>query len=478
MTVTDPIHRTILTASQLTEITNEERIRGWVFALVLSGKEDFADTFARGRTSDGERFQAYVIIANALMKTGKTDKAKEALQNARLAAMEIRPSDARLSALGKLAAVKGEIEEALSNTDQMTDPESRTYAISGICRSLIEVGNFDAAIRVARDKVSPWVRPRFLLRIADKLLGAGQTDRGGGIAREAFVLALGLPDGGSSVLQSFAPVLVKAELTDELLQALRGLQKRGIYIGDDSFETIALGFAKSGDIDKALVVARSITSATDEERARALATVSQVLRDAGRKDYADKILREAFDTALSIKLPAHRSGALHKIAPLMVKAGSADEALRAVRADGVIDNEPLAFVAVSLAEIGKLDEARQAAIEAFTGASKFEQTIIRSGAFIRLVKALLKAGKSDEARVFVNIAHQKLAGVKNSMDQSEACKLVAEAHILLGEWSQAAATAELCEQQNDSLAAYTAIVREHSIADHPSLSEIFRKADE
>jgi tetratricopeptide (TPR) repeat protein len=221
-----------------------------------------------------------------------------------------------------------------------------------------------------------------------------------------------------------------------------------------------------------------ITAATSDGRARALGAISQTLREAGYKYDAESILTEALETALIIEFPSHRSWALHKIAPLLVKAGRTDEALKAVRAIGIGDNEPLAFVAVSLAESGNLDEAEQAAVEAFTSTTNFEHTIIRSGALIQLVKALLKAGNADKAQMFVKIARQKLDGIKDPIYKSDSYGLVAEAFALLGEWDQAIVIAELCDQEIDRLAACTVIVREHSITQTPSLAEIFRKAAE
>jgi tetratricopeptide (TPR) repeat protein len=481
---TDPIRRSIQIASQLTETHNDQRIRDWIFTLVLSGREKAADTFARQTTSDVGRFQAYVFIADAARKAGKTDKAQEAIQKALLAAMEIKLPDAGLSAIARISAINGDAKQALDTARQITDEGSRVDTFSDLCQILIEAENFDAAIGIAHDEVYPWMRPRLLLQIADGLLKARQTDRGKGIAQEAF-LALGSPGGDDDdVLERFAPVIVRAGLANELLKAFEALNKRDIYISPQSFESIAIGFAKIGNTDKALTVARNIskgvpiTAPMNDDRARALGAISQTLRDAGNKDEAESILTEALETALRIEFPSHRSWALHKIAPLLVKAGRTDEALKAVHAIGIGDNEPLAFVAVSLAESGNLDEAAQAAVEAFTSTSNFEHTIIRSGALIQLVKALLKAGNADKARMFVEIARQKLDGIKDPIYKSNSYKFVAEAFALLGEWDQAVVMAELCDQPIYQLAACTAIVREHSITQNPSLAEVFRMAAE
>ncbi len=481
---TDPIRRSIQIASRLTETPNEQRIRDWIFTLVFSGREKAADAFARQTTSDVGRFQVYVFIADAATKAGKTDKAQEAIQNALLAAMEIKLPDARLSALARISAIKGDAEHALDTARQLTDGEIRLHTFSDLCQILIEAENFDAAIGITHDEVYPWLRPRLLLQIADGLLEAGQTDRGKGIAHEAFELASGLPGGGDDVLEPFAPVIVRAGLANELLKVFEALEKRDVYISAQAFESIAIGFARIGNTDKALTVARNISkampinAALNDGRARALGAISQTLSEAGYQDEAESILTEALETALRIEFSSHRSWALHKIAPMMVKAGRTDEALRAARAIGKGDNEPLAFVAVSIAESGKLGEAEQAAFEAFTSAVNFEHTIVRSGALIQLVKALLKVDSADKAQMFVEIARQKLDGIKDPMYKSDSYKLVAEALALLGEWDQAIVMAELCDQEIDQLAACTAIVREHSITQNPSLAEVFRKAAE
>jgi tetratricopeptide (TPR) repeat protein len=481
---TDPIHQSIQIASQLTETHNEQLIRDWIFTLVLSGREKAAEMFARQTISDVGRVQAYLFIADAATKAGMTDMAQEAIQKALLAAMEIKLPDARLSALARISAIKGDVEQAIDTARQITDEISRSYTFSDLCQILIEAENFDAAIRIAHDEVYPEERSRLLLQIADGLLKAGQTDRGKGIAQEAFELAVGLPGGGDDVLKTFAPVIVRAGLANELLKAFEALQKIGTYIRPEAFESIAIGFARIGNIDRALTVARNIskgmpiTAHMNDGRARALGAISQTLREAGYKDEAESILTEALETALRIEFPSHRSWALLKIAPMLVMAGRTDEALKAVRGIGISDNEPLAFVAVSSAESGNLAEAEQSALEAFTSASNFEYAIIGSGALIQLVKALLKAGNADKAWMFIEIAHQKLEGIKNPNSKSKSYKLVAEAFALLGDWDQAIVMAEVCDQETDRLAACTVIVREHSIAQNPSLAEIFRKAAE
>ena len=121
------------------------------------------------------------------------------------------------------------------------------------------------------------------------------------------------------------PVIVRAGLTNELLKPFEALEKRDIYISHQPFESIAIGFARIGNTDKALTVARNIskgmpiTAAMNDGRARALGAISQTLREAGNKDEAESILTEALETALRIEFSSHRSWALHKIAPCWLR---------------------------------------------------------------------------------------------------------------------------------------------------------------
>ncbi len=462
---TEPISRAIKSASKLTDTLNEARIRDWLFTLVRSGNTEVAVQFARRTDSETRRMRAYVFIADALREVGRAGDEDKVLGEALRIANRIPRSDVRHSALALLSARNGKVDEAFNGSRQITDKDIRSDTLSDICLILIQAGNFDAAARTARDAVFPWTRPRLLLRITEALLKAGQPERARAMAQEAFDLALPREGGGDNdLLVTFAPTISEAGLSNELLDAFRMLEKRDIYISDSAFEAIAVAFAESGDTNKALAVARGITGATNDGRVRALGALSEVLFRAGRKDEADQILTEALKTALEIQFPAHRSWALHKIAPMLVRAGRSDEALRAVRGLGPGDNEPLAFVAVTLIESGRWEEAKHVTAEAFDSATNFEHSVIRSGLLIALVRATLRAGKADEALQFIEVARQRLSKIQDSTHKSDAYRLVAEAFAIVKKWDQAVATAEMCEQEIDQLAAYAAIVREHSIA--------------
>ena len=468
---TEPISRAIKNASKLTETLNEERIRDWLFTLVRSGRTEVAVEFARRTSSDIRRIRAYVFVADVLREVGRAGGEDRILGEALRTANRIHRSDVRHSALSLLSARNGNVDEAFNGSRQISDKDIRSDAVSEICLILIQAGDFDAAARAARDAAFLWTRPRLLLRITEALLKAGQPERARAMAQEAFDLALRIDGGGDNdLLVSFAPTISRAGLSNELLDAFRMREKRDIYISDIAFEAVAVALAEAGDTDKALAVARGISGATNDGRARALAAISEVLLRAGRKDEAEQILTEALNTALKIQFPAHRSWALHKIAPMLVPAGRGDQALRAVRDLGPGDNEPLAFVAVTLIESGKWDEAQRAAAKAFASASNFEHTVIRSGLLIALVRTTLKAGRADDALQFIEVARQRLSKLQDSTHKSDACRLVAEAFAIVKKWDQAVSTAEMCGQEIDQLAAYTAIVREYSGA-HGALQE-------
>lgn len=80
------------------------------------------------------------------------------------------------------------------------------------------------------------------------------------------------------------------------------------------------------------------------------------------------------------------------------------------------------------------------------------------------MEATLKTGRSEDALQLVELANQKLATIQDPIERSDSFRRVAEAFAMVKKWDKAVATAEKCEQQIDQLAAYTAIVREHSSA--------------
>jgi tetratricopeptide (TPR) repeat protein len=475
----DPPHQAIEIASRLTETASEALICDWLSTLVFSERQGFAFAFADKMDSNVQRFQAYIFIADAFVKVGKTSEAQQTLEKAGQIALRITPSDAQLRAFALLAVKRGDTDDALSKAREIVDEINRSNTLSDICMALISLGDFDAAIRSAYEDVFPEVRPRLMLKIAKALLESGQSDRGKTIARGAFALTSGLSYARYDIFNSFAPVLVKAGLSHELLENFQVLGKRGVYSDAKAVESVAVEFAKSGDLKKSLEIARNITSETEDDQARALAAISQALREMGRKGEAESILTEALNTALRIAFPAHRSWALHKIAPMLVRVGRIDEALNAVQTLGA-NNEPQALVAIALAETGDLDLAIKVAAESFatTPILNFPSTIISSGILIRFVQALMKAGRLDEAERFVQIAYDKLAIIRDPDAQSGPYGVAAQASALVGKWGQAIVAAEFCEQPIDKLAASTAIVRAYSISQNPALEKRFEKAIE
>lgn len=510
-TVVDPIGHTIQGSFELIEVGNDELIRDWLVTLVFSQREDDAIAFAQQAHSLSNRVQAYIIIADALIKVGKLDEAQDVRQKALLAAMQISSLDSQLAALAKLSAIKDDIDDAFHKALKITDHIIRSDTFSDICIILLRKGNFDGAIKAAHNDVLTWKYPELLLCITKSLLDTHQPERAKATAQEALEFAKNLP-GGNDILESFAPVIAKAGLANELFEVFLRMQKKNHYIRDEAFEAIAVGLAESGDTEKALAIARSIciNCAASDGSPRALASVSQSLREAGKKNEAELILTEALDTALKIKFPVHRSWALHKIAPMLVRVGRTEDALNAIREIGKGENELLAFVAVALIEVGKWADAERVLTKIFND-NNVESQIIRSRVLLSLVRAMLKAGRADKALNLVELSQQKLAESEEQrfkyntykivgpvltsarklgqiiaperfdeqgMERSATYRVMAEALAMVKEWNQAITTGELCKQKTDKLAAYTAFIREYSIAKNPSLENIFNKAIE
>lgn len=451
----DPIKRAIRNASRLTEVKNEESIRDWLFTLVRSGRTETALEFARHTHADRERVQAYLFVAEALKEIGSTAEADKVFDQTLRVASAIPVPDVRSSALATVWARKGRSDKAFNELEQIIDDDIRTDTRADICVTLVQIGEFDTAILGAR-KEDSWFRNHLLLQVAEALVNANQPERARALAVE--VIKYEDPAEASELLERYVSTVSQAGLSDELFKAFRAFEERDLYIAPGAFEAIAVESAKVGNTDKALTIVRSIDA--KDGRARALAAVSEVLREQQNEVLADEILSEALATAQDARWDTERSWALHKIGPILVKAGRADEAIKAVRGLGPADNEAMAFTAVTMTESGKWDEAKGLMWEAFNGATNTEHAIVRSGVLLKLVRALVKDGKTAEALSFIEGAQAKVAKVVDGVYRSEACSIIAEAFAIVKDWDRAVAAAEQCDKF-DQLAAYSAIVREY-----------------
>ncbi len=451
----DPINRAIRNASDLSEVKNEESIREWLFTLVRSGRTETALEFARRAHSDRERVRAYLVVADALKEIGSTAEADKVIDKTLQVASSITVPDVRSSAFATVWARMGRADKAFNELEQIDDDNILTETRTEICVSLVQLGDFDTAILGAR-KEDSWFRNHLLLQVAEALVNANQPERARALAVE--VIEYEDPVEASELLERYASTVSQAGLSDELFKAFRAFEERDLYITPAAFEAIAVASAKTGNTDKALTIARSIEA--KDGRARALAAVSEVLREQQNEVLADEILSEALKTGLEARWDTERSWALHRIGPMLVQAGRTDEAIEAVRALGAVDNEALAFTAMTMAESGRWDDAKGLMWEAFNGAGSIEHAIVRSGVLLKLVRALVKEGKTAEALSFIEGAQAKVAKVVDGVYRSEACSIIAEAFAIVKDWDRAVSAAEQCDKF-DQLAAHSAIVREY-----------------
>ena len=144
--------------------------------------------------------------------------------------------------------------------------------------------------------------------------------------------------------------------------------------------TIAQVLAQAGDTDHALAVAEKIED--DDTRAHTLANIAQVLAQAGDTDQARQVLKNAITTAESIKHYQPRAQALANIAQAFVDRAQA-----------------LANIAQVLAQAGDINHARQVLQNTLNVAEKIEFHFFRAPALATIANTLTEIAESQPEAV-------------------------------------------------------------------------------
>ena len=123
---------------------------------------------------------------------------------------------------------------------------------------------------------------------------------------------------------------------------------------------VAEALARAGHADEALAAAERIE--VPQERVRALARVAEALARAGETDRARQVADNAASTAERIEAPWLRTWALAEVAEALVQAGAIDEALKMVSVmnDPTSRSRALSPVIMALVRQGSSDAAVEA----------------------------------------------------------------------------------------------------------------------
>ena len=218
--------------------------------------------------------------------------------------------------------------------ERIEEPQGRARALAEVAAALAQVGETDRARQVADNAAStaeriekPWLRTWALAEVAAALAQVGETDWARQVA-----------DNAASTAERIEEPQERAQVLAEVAGAL----------------------ARAGHADEALAAAERIEEPQD--RARALAGVAEVLAQVGETDRARQVADNAASTAERIEAPWLRTWVLAEVAAALAQAGAIDGALKIVSVmnDPISRSRALSPVIKDLVRKGSSDDAVEA----------------------------------------------------------------------------------------------------------------------
>ena len=215
--------------------------------------------------------------------------------------------------------------------ERIEDSRERTWALAVVAEALARAGHAGEALAMAERIEAPQERALGLARVAEALAQAGETDRARQVADNAVSTAerIKAPWSGAWVLAEVAGALARAGHAGEALamaERIEAPQERVRVLA-----SVAEALAQAGETDRARQVADNAASTAERIEAPwlrrwALAGVAEALAQAGAIDGALKFVSVMND-------PISRSRALSPVIKELVRKGSSDDAVEAMRAE-------------------------------------------------------------------------------------------------------------------------------------------------
>jgi tetratricopeptide (TPR) repeat protein len=392
-------------------------------ALIKTGRSDQAAKILDEALIAGRRFwifdraRVFAVVADGLIRVGKADAARELWSEFLSAAQGIEDKGFRSRALTAVAEgltmagspdeAKMRWDEAITTAREVENDNSRADALADVSQALARAGKADEALAVVREIHHDSKRHDVTVAIATALARAGKAEVAIGLAGE---FDLGLHRRHS--LDAIVKVLIKAGKAEAAITAARQHQETAYRSDSLAFifssaplAAIATALAEAGEGSKALAVVRDIRDAT--RRADALVGVTQRLIRTARPEESAKLFDAALASAREIGINYDRARALAVVATALIEVGKVDEATKALQealttAQGVRLNEsrPRALTAVAegLTRVGKVDEATRALQEALTTAYGIEDNEDRFSALTAVSAGLAIVGNTQQAK--------------------------------------------------------------------------------
>ena len=244
--------------------------------------------------------------------------------------------------------------------ERIEDSRERAWALAVVAEALARAGHADEALAAAERIEVPWLRAQVLARVAAALAQVGETDWARQVADNAASTAerIEKPWLRAQVLAEVAEALARAGHADEALAAAERIEEpqgRARVLAE-----VAEALARAGHADEALAAAERIEE--PQGRARVLAEVAGALARAGETDRARQVADNAASTAERIEVPWLRAWVLAGVAEALAQAGAIDGALKIVSVmnDPISRSRALSPVIKDLVRKGSSDDAVEA----------------------------------------------------------------------------------------------------------------------
>jgi tetratricopeptide (TPR) repeat protein len=387
------------------------------------GDFDRAEAIADSITVSKQQAWAMAAVAEVAARAGDLDRAgtlivraeavvrsvPEPFQQAKTVRALASAVDAATDA-GDLGGAGALIVRAEAVARSITTSEDRTSAMVAVAEAVAKAGDLDRAVTIAVSDTDPYWQAWGLKRVGEVAARVGDFDRAATLIMRAKTIA-----------RSFADSLPHSDQRG--YQRARGLESSAAAAARTVERGRAEAAARAGDLDRAEVIASSLTS---EDEARVLVSMAEATAKAGD---------------------------LHRAAKLLVRVEALAHSVRAtgpMRSTRVIRNHlseeanvrVLALLADAVAKVGDIDRAGALIVRAEDIARAITVTEAQARALLSVADAVAKVGDVDRASTMIGHAAEIAHSIGNSYTRAGVLAAVAEAAAKAGDLDRAETIAD------------------------------------
>lgn len=301
----------------------------------------------------------------------------------------------RAIALGATAialANSGQSAQALELALLIDAPQARVDTLAKAAHLTTDVDLLLEAVKAARDLQTDFARKQAMGQLIPLLVRTGRTTDALNIAREV--------SSGTEFGKHLRTILLetdagqRAQTNAVVSAAIANLDQLEPYSRSSARGDLIAALVKVELGAEALSLARNAESL--DERLSAFEAIIKALAEAGRKDQALNVAREARELVLERQDHYHRVSGLLSITSALIRAGMPAEALEGARSVAPEDRSRLLVQSIKvLVDFRRLDLAKVAAGDALAAAREIETDYLRVS--YEVVQELADAGLTDEA---------------------------------------------------------------------------------